>query len=493
MYLLTADQMRRTDRLTIEKYGISAQTLMENAGRGVFEILKKRFPDLHRKVVVIVAGKGNYGGDGRVVARLLEGIGAKVTVLEVGAGPQGDATSLSAPLQDADIIVDAIFGTGISKEISGEIRPIIEAMNAQSQTAKTIVAIDIPSGLSADSGKPLGISVRADMTVTLGAPKIGLVLPEADPFVGELDVVDIGIPEGVYKELSLKTHWITQKDVKRLFVPREKATHKGTYGHLLLVGGSETKPGAILLAGRAALRTGAGLVTVALPDKAFRKFPKKFLELMYEPLPSTASGTLSHKGWKKIERLLDGKNAVAVGPGMGVNADTKAVVSQLLRHCAPPLVLDADALNCIAKEGLKERGGEGEIVMTPHPGEMARLCGTSVRAVQAERIQIAGKFASEHRVHVVLKGFRTVTAAPTGEIFINSTGNPGMATAGMGDVLTGVIGSLLAQGMKFEDAILAGVYLHGRAGDRVADRLGDRGLLASDVIDEIPLTIKELI
>ncbi len=278
--------------------------------------------------------------------------------------------------------------------------------------------------------------------------------------------------------------------MKFLFTPRKKDSHKGDYGHVLLMGGSATKPGAILLAGKAALRTGSGKVTVGLPDKAFRKLSKNFLELMYEPFPSTTSGTFSKQGTKKLKKVLEGKDVVVVGPGMGINADTKAVLSFLLKNSNSPLVLDADALNCISEIGTKRALSfipqGNHVVLTPHPGEMARLLGTTMKKVQANRIKIARDFSRTHGVHLVLKGFRTIIANPSGKIFVNTTGNPGMATAGMGDLLAGMIGSLIGQGIDFEKSIRLAVYLHGQAGDRVAKRLGDRGLLATDVIEEIP-------
>ncbi len=292
---------------------------------------------------------------------------------------------------------------------------------------------------------------------------------------------------------------ITKKEIRPLFVPRSRDSHKGTYGHLLLIGGSAGKVGAILMSGRAALRSGAGLVTVALPDKAFRKLSKNFLELMYESQPSTPGGTLSRRGGKKIIQLLKGKSAVGMGPGMGNNADTKAILGQVLKKCEQPIVLDADALNLLAADK-KELGPllklrarlRSSTIVTPHPGEMARLAGTTIEKVQANRQGVAREFATQHHIFVVLKGYRTVVADPEGHLFINSTGNPAMATAGMGDVLTGLLVSLLAQGFSPLNATLAAVYIHGRAGDRVARRLGDRGLLAGDVIEEIPLALREI-
>lgn len=491
MIVLTAAQSREADRRGIEDHGIPASLLMENAGRGAFEILKKYRPRLPEESVLVVAGKGNNGGDARIVAGLLQGVARQVQVFS----SIGDETQFNKLLGEADVIVDGLFGTGLDRMVSGEAKSVIEAING---AGKWVLSLDIPSGLSADTGRPLGVAVRANVTATMGRPKLGLVLPEAATCVGILEVIEIGIGQAVYKEVGAKTHWVTLEEIRPLFRPREMDAHKGACGHLLLVGGSESKPGAILLSGRAALRSGAGLATVALPDKAFRKFPKNFLELMYEPMPSNRQGTFRRAGLKKISKLMDGKEAIAVGPGMGVNTETRGIVSALIRKTKAPLVLDADALNCIAPlppllfgERVRVRGSD--IVLTPHPGEMARLLGTTTAVVQKDRIGVARKFAETHRVVVVLKGFRTVVATPTGEVFVNSTGNSGMATAGMGDVLTGIIGSLLAQGMMIGDAAVAGVWLHGRAGDRVADRLGDRGLLAGDLIDEIPLAIKELL
>ncbi|HSA58091.1 MAG TPA: NAD(P)H-hydrate dehydratase [bacterium] len=491
MLALTSEQSREADRRA-EDGGLPAAVLRENAGRGAFEILKKYFPDLSQKKILVVCGKGNNGGDGRVVARLLEGVAGEVRVIDVGAWR-------AMPLHEYDILIDAIFGTGLSRPVEGVAKEAIEAMN---RSGKWKMALDVPSGLSADTGEPLGalpkgttgVAVKADVTVTMGRPKIGLLQPQAAPYVGRLEVVDIGIPASVYDSLGSRIQWVTGADIRPLFTRRGADTHKGTYGHVLLIGGSETKPGAILLAGKSALRTGAGLATVALPDRAFRKLPKNFLELMYEPLPSVRSGTFARKAWAKIARALEGKSAVAMGPGMGVNADTRELVRRMILKAGQPLVLDADALNCLGPVGARRAVPlRRNVILTPHPGEMARLTGLTTAKIQKDRLAAARDFAMKHGVIVVLKGFRTVTAAPSGDLFVNATGNPGMATAGMGDVLTGVIVSLLAQGLDAGKAAVAGVFLHGRAGDRVADRLGDRGLLASEVADEVPKAIQEML
>jgi len=481
MFLVTAEQMKRADRLTIDG-GIPSAVLMENAGRGAFDILRKYVPDLKSKKVAVVCGKGNNGGDGRVVARWLEGVAGEVHLFDVGAVRK-------LPLRRMDIIVDALFGIGLSRHVEGPEKDIIEEIN---RSKKWVFSLDIPSGLSADTGRPMGEAVRANLTATMGLPKIGLVLPEAAPYVGSLEVVDIGIPKNVLEALALKDQWITASDIQPLFTPRAPETHKGNYGHVLLVGGSGTKPGAVLMAGRSSLRAGSGLVTVALPDRAYKKISKNFLELMYEPQPSHRSGGISRKALPKILKLCAAMDAIAVGPGMGANADTKALVEGLLKKTSQPMVLDADGLNCLGRVEAICRLNENRI-LTPHPGEMSRLTGLSTAAIQKNRIGAARDFAKRHTCVLVLKGFRTIVATPDGAVFVNSTGNAGMATAGMGDVLTGVIVSLLAQGLSCQNAAVAGVWIHGRAGDRVAGRLGDRGLLATDVIEEIPLAIREVV
>jgi NAD(P)H-hydrate epimerase len=286
---------------------------------------------------------------------------------------------------------------------------------------------------------------------------------------------------------------ITKKKISPFFKHRKKNSHKGSFGHLLLIGGSVDKVGAILLAGRAALRTGTGRVTVALPDRAFSKFPKNFLELMYAPLPSTSSGTLSAKALPKILKLLKGKSALGIGPGMGVNRDTVSLISRLLKKNALPTVIDADALNGIAKKPEILRQSRSPLVLTPHAAEMGRLIGKTAAFVQSHREKAAKEFAMKNKIYLLLKGSRTVIATPKGKVFVNTTGNPAMATAGSGDVLTGIISSLLAQGMKAEEAATAGAYLHGRVGDLWKKRKGDRGMLAGDLIDELPAVFKEIL
>ena len=503
MHLLTASEAKKADEIAMSEEGLSSSVLMKNAAAGALAVLQ-RYHNLKGKRVLIFAGPGHNGGDGRVMGRLMTPLAKKVRMFSVPTRPHDTIPSihLKKIISDSDLIVDAIFGTGLSRNIFGFAKDVIQSIN---ESRKWILSLDLPSGLSADTGQPLGVSVKAHVTVTFGLPKIGLVLPHASEWVGRMEVVDIGIPSPVYdKVLPSKNRifWMTQEEVRLPL--RQENSHKGTHGHVLLLGGSQNKPGSILLSGQAALRTGAGLVTVALPDKAFQKLRPGFLELMYEPLPSQASGTISWKAKAKklFSEISKNKSVLAVGPGLGVTLETRSMMKSLFETTSPlapglPLLLDADALNSLSRPEILHR--RFPVVLTPHPGEMARLIGTTTTFVQKNRIEIAREFATTHNVWLVLKGFRTLTACPQGDVWINSTGNPGMATAGMGDVLTGVLSSLIAQcsegthrvqGTNLDEAIRTGVFLHGLAGDHIAKRIGTRGLIASDVIDEMPRMMK---
>ncbi|MDO8643938.1 MAG: NAD(P)H-hydrate dehydratase, partial [bacterium] len=511
---------------TIQKFRIPSLTLMENAGREVFSLLKKKFFTLSKKKILIVAGKGNNAGDGFVVARLLQKAGAKVSVWMLASPEElsGDARinykklvgqrvlstgipsscildgwsrgeAPSPPVsQKPFIIIDAIFGTGLSRKVRS---PYKEAIRWINQQKSFVVSIDIPSGLSADTGKVLGEAVQADLTVTLGLPKRGLFLAPGTEVAGEVRVVDIGIPvgaalrgrphkKGTHIGVPLQEHLITESDIAPLFKPRKKESHKGTYGHVLVIAGSERKLGAALMTAKAVLRSGSGLVTLALPDKAFKKIPKDFLEVMYEPLPSTVSGGFHFKGWKRLQVIAQDKDVIVVGPGMGTEKETKKFVQKILL-LKKPLVIDADGLNFLSVSQLK--GRKAPTILTPHPGEMSRLIKKTIKQIQGKRWEIVQKFSKNNHCFLLLKGYRTVLGTPEGKIFINTTGNPGMATAGMGDALTGMIASFIGQRFSTEEAICAAVFIHGRAGDQLAKKKGERGLTAGDLIEEIPYAI----
>jgi NAD(P)H-hydrate epimerase len=508
MKILTAEQMREADRRTINELGLPGVVLMESAGRAVVNEILQRYSHLAPGPVLILCGKGNNGGDGLVVARTLMQSGWQVTtvVLAEEAAISGDARlyldillRLDAPLEFAAdliavetllarlpapaLIIDALFGTGLSSPVGGRYALAIEWMN-RSRAPK--IAIDIPSGLDATSGAILGPVLYADLTVALAAAKLGQMIYPGVNCCGDLVVAEIGIPQGFLDELAAGI-LLEAGDVRCFLPPRPAVGHKGTFGHLLLVAGSRGKSGAAVLAAEAALRSGAGLVTVAAPAALQTTLAIKLTEAMTASLDEV-DGALAATAYAQIAALWQNKNVLALGPGLGRSETTAALIRKVIQDCPLPLVLDADALFALAghKNEVLAARPVGTTILTPHPGEMAHLLGVSIAAVEADRIGTARRFAEEHGVVLVLKGARTVIAAPDGGIMINPTGHAGMASGGMGDLLTGIIAALLCQGSPPLAAAAAGVWLHGRSGDRLFPRFGDAGLLASDLLAEIP-------
>ena len=513
MFVVTAQEMRRLDRLAIEKYGVPSLTLMERAGEGVVRALLSRFRKATKGGVLVIAGKGNNGGDGLVVARHLKKkrIPCEVVLLARKGDLSHDAalnlraylkakgkvtetteeslSQLRRRLKGKGLLVDAILGTGLKDEVQGLYADVIGIIDA---SCLPIVAVDMPSGLDADRGRPLGTTVRAQMTVTFGFPKLGQVIYPGLSYVGELVVVDIGIPPMAVEEAVPQAALLEKKGVRRLIPSRGPDTHKGTYGHLLVMAGSRGKTGAAILACRGAMRVGTGLVTLAAPRALNDIFAGSLIESMTEPLGDSSEedlGPLSDQGWG---RLLDKKSALLIGPGIGMRDGARSALWWLLRNLQIPWVIDADGLNNLAEELGRLRNARTPPIVTPHPGEMARLIGSNTAAVNLDRVGIARAFARDHRCYVVLKGARSVIAAPDGKVFINTTGNAGMASGGMGDVLGGVLAGLLAQGFRVEDALKLGVFLHGFVGDRVAATMGEMGMIASDVVEGLPYGIREL-
>ncbi len=507
MLVVTAEQMREMDRLTIHKYGVPSLTLMERAGEGLAQAITENFGRVAKKGVLVVAGKGNNGGDGFVVARLLKRkrIPCEVVLLskreEVSPDAavnlkaflklKGKVTEITSGLIDGlaqrmngkGLLVDAILGTGLKHDVRGLYAEAILLMNA---SGIPIVAVDIPSGLDTDKGRPLGAVMQAEMTVSLGFAKLGQVIYPGVDYVGDIVVADIGIDSRAVAEVSPQTEMMTREEVRWL-VPRRRAdTHKGTYGHLLVMAGSRGKTGAAILACRAAMRSGAGLVTLAAPRSLNNVFAGSMVEIMTEPLRDNDVEEMEAPTEDEWRRLLARKNALLFGPGIGVTGATQNALRWLLRNLDMPWVIDADGLNNLTLELGRLKFAKTPPVLTPHPGEMARLIGNEIAAVNSERVDVARAFALEHRCHLVLKGARTVIATAEGKVFINPTGNPGMASGGMGDVLAGMLASLLGQGLPPEDAMKLGVYLHGFIGDRVAAAKGEVGLVASDIIDGLP-------
>jgi hydroxyethylthiazole kinase-like uncharacterized protein yjeF len=514
MRVLNTQQMREADRRTIDDIGIPSIVLMENAGRQAVAAMEAAFEGLASSRVGVLCGRGNNGGDGFVVARTLiqRGIETMVFLLGSVSEVRGDArTNLEvlgrigltvveitsaqewelhfSEISECDLLVDAILGTGFHGHLTGLLETVVADVN---DLAVPVVAIDLPTGLSADTHEIGGDAIVAAMTVTLAAPKIPLVLPPADKHAGDLVIADIGIPlplldevEGPYVEL------LTRERMRELVGVRAPESHKGDFGRVLIVAGSMGKTGAAHLAALGALRSGAGLVTVAAPRSCVPIIASMAAEYMTLPLDETPNGTVD---FAALDRVLEfTTDVIAVGPGLGTDPSTAAFVQGLVERAGVPLVLDADALNAFAGDPDRLVARDGvEVVITPHPGEMARLLERDVEAVQKDRLNAARDFAAAHRLHVVLKGHRTIIAGPENRAFINLTGNAGMATGGTGDVLTGMIAAFFAQLLDPEAACKIAVYLHGTAGDRAEAEEGEVALIATDLTAHIGDAIGEL-
>jgi hydroxyethylthiazole kinase-like uncharacterized protein yjeF len=506
--------MKEIDRTAIEDIGILGPILMENAGLQIFRKLRERFPEISKEKIVIVAGKGNNGGDGFVVARHLYNHGANPEVMLLASKTEvkGDAAvnlkiaenigikiNEICSLKDwslqkgkiflSTVLVDSIFGTGLTKPAQGLYVKVIEHIN-KSKAYK--IAVDIPSGLSSDTYQIIGPCVKADLTVTLAAPKVAHVFPPAEEYVGELVVADISVPSFLFDDENLKLELVEKKTVLPYFKRRKKDTHKGTYGHLFIVSGSLGKTGAAVMAGKAALKMGAGLVTVGTPESCLPIVARSMAELMTEPLPETAERTLSHQALRKVLSLLKGKDAIMIGPGISTHKSTAELVLSLIPQINVPAVVDADALNILASKPEIIKSLHQPAVLTPHPGEFARLLNLSTQEVLERKLDLVPQFAKEYGVYLVLKAYRTLTATPEGRVFINPTGNPGMATAGSGDVLSGMIASMIVQEKNLLEAVLAAVYVHGLSADIGAEKLGEKALTAGDIIRYLPSGIKLL-
>jgi hydroxyethylthiazole kinase-like uncharacterized protein yjeF len=506
--VFTAEEMRRLDRLAIDELGIPGATLMENAGRGAAAAIAAALPALgaprRGARVIVVCGKGGNGGDGFVVARWLKRLGAAPSVMLVVPPTEinGDARlqlealrrsgirplraeserALATALARAHVIVDAMLGFGSRGAPEGAIARAIELINA---SRRPVVALDLPSGLPADGGAPPGVAVRASMTLTFAGFKRGLLASPGDELAGRVCVVPIGIPDAEIGR-RVATFVLEPADVARHFPERPRSAHKGTYGHLLLVAGSVGKTGAAALSAVAAMRSGVGLVTVATPASQQPIVASLVLEAMTEPLPETPARTLALKAREVIAELAAPRDAVAIGPGLGLDEETRQAARSLIQELRKPLAADADALSALAGHLDVLGAAPAARCLTPHPGEMARMLGARVDEVQRDRIETVRGFATRYRAHVVLKGARSAIGAPDGRVFLNPTGNPGMASGGTGDVLTGMLGALLARGIDPEAALQASVYLHGSAGDIAAVRVGQEALIARDVVAAIP-------
>jgi NAD(P)H-hydrate epimerase len=506
--VFTAAEMRALDARAIETLGISGPRLMENAGRGAAALIAREWAPIRGKRVLVLCGKGNNGGDGFVVARHLKAKGAKVRVLLLGSRAEvkgdaahmlalwrgrieeirteADAATVSTAIDGTDLAVDALLGTGLTAPVRGLAAHVIGRLNESAARAGcVVVALDLPSGLGSDDGALPGPAVRAALTATFAGYKRSLLLYPAAEHAGRVEVVPIGIPEAEVGR-GITTFLLDPTSVSGFFPKRKPDAHKGTYGHLLVVAGSIGKSGAAALAGRAALRSGVGLCTVATAVSQQPIVAGVSMEVMTEALPETAVQSISFKAKDRVLELASQRDAVALGPGLSLDLESQALARALVAELDRPMVVDADALSALAGHLDLLDLAPAPRVLTPHPGEMARMLGTSIALVEADRIETVREFCARHRVYLVLKGARSVLGGPDGRVFINHTGNPGMATGGSGDVLTGMIGAFLARRFDPLAALQAGCVLHGLAGDLAAADRGEEGLIASDIIEAIP-------
>jgi NAD(P)H-hydrate epimerase len=516
MKVVTAEEMRVIDRRTIEGYSIPGSVLMERAGLAVASRIKEAFSP---RKVIIIAGSGNNGGDGLVVARNLynEGWDVRVFLTVKPEDLKGDAllqyriavkfglkiypineflTNYSSLITRHCILVDALFGTGLSKNVTGALSEVISYLN---RSNVPIFSVDIPSGISSDNGQIMGEAVRADYTVTFGLPKRGHLLYPGAQHSGKLFIEDIGFPKELLNSEKLHIELLTKNKVSPLIPQRPRYSHKGNYGHVLIVAGSKGKTGAAIMAAKACLRSGAGLVTLGIPKSLADVFQSRVTEEMILALPDKGDGTLSQRASRVILNFLNERaTTLAIGPGIGISSDTKKLMDILIKTSTTPMLIDADGINSLKGERVIFSKSKVPIILTPHPGEMARLLGkqkgVSVKTqdIERNRINIPVSFAKETGTYLVLKGVPTIIAGPDGMAYINSTGNPGMASAGTGDVLTGMISAFLSQGLSPIHASILGVYMHGFAGDSAAAEKGEHPLIATDIIEKIPFAFHSL-
>lgn len=495
--VLTSAEMRAVDAASAT-HGVPGAVLMENAG----EALVRAAVQLsgHRNKVLIVCGLGNNGGDGLVAARRLQGTGREVFCELMGDGSalKGDAgrnyealiaagmkvapIPADVPVGKGDVVIDALFGTGLSRAPEGRMAEAIQRIARWRAAGAKVIAADLPSGLDSDLGIAHEPCVTADWTLAFAYAKRGQVLEPGATRSGRLEVVDIALPakaESVLKDPP--TFLVEEADARRPLQPRAANSHKGTYGHVLVAAGSRGKSGAAALAGLAALRGGAGLVTIATREDALDAVLRHAPELMGVPL--RGEGELNRRDLNALLDAVEGKNAAVIGPGIPRGPETTDLLSDFLEEATCPCVLDADAINALVGHLEIIKRSKGRLLLTPHPGELSRLLGITTEELQRNRVSIARSFAVDHQVVLVLKGARTLIARPDGHVFINPTGNPGMATGGTGDVLAGLCGALIAQGLSPADAAITGAWVHGRAGDLLRDRKGELGLIASDLLE----------
>ncbi len=506
-YLLTADEMRECDRETVESGKASGEALMDKASLGVAKAAAKILGEVRGKHIVSLCGKGNNGGDGFGASLYLAGMGAIVKVYLVGTEAEitGDAKIFydklkqlpsgranvelleldknSVSLDDFDLVIDAVLGTGLSGEPKDTVQKAIYLML---QTKTPVLAVDVPSGLNSNNGTVFNASSRAVATATMGNLKRGLLMNDGKENSGKVFVVDIGMPGDLESLKSVETFVIACKDVKNLLPRRKTETYKHAVGKIFGLVGSVGLTGAGVMVGQAAMRAGAGAVVLGVPSNLNTIYEAKLTEVMTVPLPETGDGSLSLAVLLQVQKYFEWSDVLVIGPGLSRNQETAQLIFKIVRSHDGTIVVDADALNAIADQPSILQESHGEIIMTPHHGEFSRLTKLSPAEIARDRVEIARRYAKDNKVTLVLKGSPTVIASKDGKVFVNVHGNPGMATAGMGDVLTGIIAAMLAQKLSSVDAAITGVYLHSVAGDIALESKGMYSLIATDVIESLP-------
>jgi len=511
--VVTSKEMQEIDKRTMEDYGISSTILMEMAGLSVAKRVREISKDRKGTTIIVLCGSGNNGGDGLVTARLLYNQGYDVRVFlsskpddlkndarinynvavrfGIKVKPMKGFLLHHTPNNPDTIVIDALIGTGLNKEINEPLSDVIKKIN---KLTCPVISIDIASGISSDNGQIMGCAVKADYTVTFGLPKRGHLLFPGAEHTGRLFIEDIGFPQKLLRSDDIKVNLVGCDDVISMLPERPRYSHKGRYGHVLIIAGSRGKTGAGLMAAKACLKTGAGLVTLGVPESLMDLFQSRVTEEMTLALPDKGNGTLSIKACKEIIEFTRNRvNVLAIGPGLSVDDEIKRVMRSLITRTGLPLVIDADGINAMSGDRDILKKAISPVILTPHPGEMARLLNCGIEDIEKDRINTALSFAEETKTYLVLKGVPTVIATPDGEAYINPTGNPGMAKAGTGDVLTGMISAFLAQGLSPRDSAITGVYLHGLSGDMAKEIKGKYSLTASDIIRIIPSGFKRLI
>jgi ADP-dependent NAD(P)H-hydrate dehydratase / NAD(P)H-hydrate epimerase len=515
MKVLDNQQMRLLDRITASEYKIPGLIFMENAGMNTTIEVMKALKEDYRKKVIIISGTGNNGGDGFAIARHLYNKDVQVKVYIVGdeslikndawvnleaikamrvsigfLKDENDMIDFNLDLMKSDIIVDALFGTGLNTPVKGIANEVIRVVN---KVKRKIISVDIPSGISGDTGKVLGNAIRATKTVVYQLPKIGNLTAPGIEYNGELLICPIGIPQDAIHKSQYEAKLITEKTLKDIIPIRRLNSHKGDYGRALIIAGSRGMTGAAILASRAALRSGVGMLHLAIPETLNDILETQLTEVMTVPFQVPEDPTEDFTGVEEIIEGLNRSNVVALGPGLGRSRETEIIVERVLKEAKCPVILDADALNVLPKMLKLLKKVKSRCILTPHPGEMARITGLSISEINENRIKVAKDFSRKYGVIVVLKGASTVITDEEGQVFLNTTGNPGMATAGSGDVLTGIITALVGQKIDMIDAAMAGVYIHGRSGDEAAKITGEYGMIASDMVKEVPRIITEIV